>query len=77
MTKMREQMRNSRFTMTLTYEYTRTPRELEVFYGTTDLTEAAAIDQRNFVEDPDFITDELKWSNRPFTVTVHAEEITE
>lgn len=69
-------MEKVKFTVTLTYEYYKSEEDLERFYDTTDLEEAAAIDQKNFEDEPEFIVEDLNQNRRPFTVTVKAEEVT-
>ncbi len=65
----------TKFTVTLEYSYYKTQADLERYYDTTDLEEAAAIDQTNFANEPEFIIEDLSQNRHPFTVTVKAEEV--
>lgn len=70
-------MADVEFKVTLTYTYRKSQGDLERFYGTTDLVEAAEIDRKNFQDEPEFISEDLNYYDRPFTVTVTAEEVSE
>lgn len=65
------------FTVTLTYKYRKSYEDLERFYGTQDLFEAAGIDEKNFRDEPEFISEDLNYYNRAFDLTVTAEEVSE
>lgn len=70
-------MRETRFTVTLRYSYTKTDEELDQYYDTRDLSEAAAIDQHNFMVEPQFVLEDIEQNGRPYTVEVDTEVISE
>lgn len=67
--------RETRFTVTLTYSYTKTDAELSQYYDTLDLDEAARIDQSNFLAEPEFILEDITQNGRPYHVDVSTEVI--
>lgn len=68
-------MRETRFTVTLRLSYTKTDEELAKYYDTLDIVEAAAIDQKNYLDEPEFLTEDIAQNGRPYTVEVTAEVI--
>ena len=70
-------MREVEFTVTLRLTYTKTDEELEKYYDTLDLTEAAEIDRRNYLEYPEFLTEDISQNGRPYTVEVETKVISE
>jgi hypothetical protein len=65
------------FYVTLKYKYEKTGSDLRAYYDTRNLREAADIDQDNFQEYPEFISEDINQYGRPFTVTVNAARVTD
>jgi hypothetical protein len=66
-----------RFTVTLRYTYEKSGADLQRYYDTRNLREAAEIDRKNFLDEPTFIAEDIDYNNRPFTVDVSVARISE
>lgn len=64
------------FAVTLRYTYETTGEKLKEFYGTTNLTEAAEIDRRNLLDDPQYIADDLIHDGKDYEVRISAARFT-
>jgi hypothetical protein len=64
-----------RFTVTLKYTYEKTGADLEKYYDTRNLRAAAEIDRKNFIEEPEFITEDINQNGRPYTVDISVARI--
>jgi hypothetical protein len=66
-----------RFTVTLRYTYEKSGADLQKYYDTRNLREAAEIDRKNFIDEPTFIAEDIDCNSRPFTVDVSVARITQ
>lgn len=66
-----------RFTVTLRYTYEKTGADLEKYYDTRNLREAAEIDRKNFLDEPEFITEDIEQNGRPYTVDISVARVTQ
>lgn len=64
------------FRVTVNYQYETTGANLKAYYGTTDLSEAALIDQNNLYDDPQYIAEDLNANGEKYTVKISAARFT-
>lgn len=63
------------FQVTVTYTYQVSDADLAKYYDTTDLVEAALIDERNYNDDPRLLCDDLTGPRDDFKVLVKARKL--
>lgn len=59
------------FYVTVRYKYEKTGADVQKYYDTRDLREAAEIDRKNLEDYPEFISEDLLQNERPFEVTIN------
>ena len=64
------------FAVTVTYKYETTGEKLKSYYGTTDLSEAAEIDRKNLLDDPQYIAEDLNHDGKDYEVRISAARFT-
>lgn len=60
------------FAVTIRYKYETTGEKLKSYYGTTNLTEAAEIDRKNLLDDPQYIAEDLCHDGKDYDVRISA-----
>ena len=63
------------FAVTVMYKYETTGEKLKSYYGTTDLTEAAEIDRKNLLDDPQYIAEDLIHDGKDYDVRISAARV--